>query len=499
MADPYMVIRKIGSEIRADGMMSFRAGSQPNGPYVEWRWNGHDLHVANDQYGLWPAYYSTFLNGFAISTSIPQLTEVLETNELDYTGLAGFFRLGYFLGDRTAIRGIRALPPSVEVKWNSGSPEVRGSRHVYREESRLSRDAAIDGYIDLFAQSIRRCLPDGPCAVPLSGGRDSRHIALELTAAGHVPEYCVTVEGSGEDLPVAAALAKAAELRHHTVETNAYGFPAECRKNILTGFGTTEHRWMLAITDFLANKVQFIYDGLAGDVLSAGHFATREALGLFRTNRLHELAALLLPNEDKTSLKRLLSSETYRRCNREVAIAELEYELGQYVDHPNPIATFSLANRTRRVAALSPLCLARQAGTVFCPYMDPDVVEFLLALPAETFLDHGFHTDAIHRRFPAFKHIPFAKKRQSIAFQGHLDVTRTSRQLPDYRTFARQLLYYTYVQQRPPRILCSPFVFPRLARAAVDNRYARASGWLLIRTCYLVQLERLCLGELVSE
>ena len=58
---------------------------------------------------------------------------------------------------------------------------------------RLSRPAAIRGYIDLVRQAIRRRLPTAPFVLPLSGGRDSRHLLYELIDAGCPPARCVTV------------------------------------------------------------------------------------------------------------------------------------------------------------------------------------------------------------------------------------------------------------------------------------------------------------------
>jgi hypothetical protein len=44
------------------------------------------------------------------------------------------------------------------------------------------------------------------------------------------------------------------------------------RKNLITGFtaGVDEHSWILAIRDYLKPKPCAVYDGIGGDVLSAG-------------------------------------------------------------------------------------------------------------------------------------------------------------------------------------------------------------------------------------
>ena len=115
-------------------------------------------------------------DGSVLSTDLLQLVERGAPTGLDVDALSVFLRLGFFVGDDTPFASIRAvLPPRPGIAT-----------------ARLSRPAAVRGYIDLVRQAIRRRLPTAPFVLPLSGGRDSRHLLYELLDAGCPPGRCVT-------------------------------------------------------------------------------------------------------------------------------------------------------------------------------------------------------------------------------------------------------------------------------------------------------------------
>jgi len=490
MEQPYLLVQQTGSDVHVEGCNPYRAGSREDGLFVEWYWDGETLIVANDRYGFYPAYYYTKRGCFAISTSIPQLLRLSGSADLNDVGLALFLRLGYFIGDHTAFRHIRALPPSAMVDWKNGNAEVFG-HPVQLRRQQIARADAIDGYIAAFRDAIRQRVPDDRFATPLSGGRDSRHILLELSRLGYRPDWCITARTKEEEVHVAGAIAAALELEHTVVETEEYACDAELRKNLLTQFGTTEHGWVLAITDFLAGKVRVLYDGLAGDVLSAGHFLTKERLELFDTGRLAHLAAMLMPIELESALALILPSDMYRQLHRDAALAELENELKQHQEAANPVASYFLANRTRRVAALSPCCIYAQVGKVFCPYLDRAVYDLLGSLPAETFLDYTFHTEAIRRAYPRYSSVPFEAKPQFSATPTRKPMSAGASQTRRWRRFALQLLRYAY-WGRPPRWVRTVFLLPRLLRCTSDREFCVSANWFLLPAVYLIQLERLC-------
>jgi hypothetical protein len=90
--------------------------------------------------------------------------------------------------------------------------------------------------------------------MPISGGRDSRHLLLELLDAGCPPERAVTAHHHanvwGGDVPYAADLCRAFGVAHEIVSPGRL-VADEWRKNRLTSYCADEHAWYLAVADAL--------------------------------------------------------------------------------------------------------------------------------------------------------------------------------------------------------------------------------------------------------
>src|SRR6185503_4847645 len=126
--------------------------------------------------------------------------------------------LGFFLGDDTPFRSIRTLPAGGTLIWEDGEVSLSGG-YRFVPPQRLSRDAAIDGFVELFREAMRRRPPAGDeVVVPLSGGRDSRHILFELCESGRRPTYTVTIPRypprASEDERLAPLIARELGVRH---------------------------------------------------------------------------------------------------------------------------------------------------------------------------------------------------------------------------------------------------------------------------------------------
>jgi asparagine synthase (glutamine-hydrolysing) len=499
---PYFHVRKAGDHFKTKGMPTCFLGHElqshrpvkPTNPFAKWVWDGRRLQAINDQFGIYPVYYFRRENEFGISPSILKLLAEGAPAELDAAGLAVFMRLGFFLGDATPFRSIRALAPNSNLVWEDGELHISGQCALATPE-RLSREQAIDAYIGLFRAAIQRRLPPNKnFAVPLSGGRDSRHILLELCNAGYRPPYCLTFlhqpPRSNRDVTAAKLLSKRLGLQHVVLDQLASRFQAEIAKNFMTDFCTDEHSQFLVLVDYIKGKSHTIYDGIGGDVLSNGLFLNSERLSLYDHQRYTELAENLFssfptPHQGKHEalLSRLLFPKQYQRFNRDIAMNSLTNELRKYAAAPNPVGAFMFWNRTRREIALATYAMLGEVANVLCPYLDHDLYNFLSSLPASMFLDHKFHSETIRRAFPDCADIPFADavKAPRILTRGY------------FRQFSRELASYM-LGHRPSRVVRSSYLLPRLLRCMLDENYGKSMfshGWLGPHTVYLLQLERL--------
>ncbi|MEO8602760.1 MAG: asparagine synthase-related protein [bacterium] len=491
---PCFSARSAGGELQVRGVATAafghrlpRAdGSADDGIWADWSWDGTALTARTDRYGLYPLFYCADADAVWLSPSIAAMLRAGAPATFDWDALAVFLRLGFMLGEDTPFARIRALPPGATLRWQPGGARLDGGLFL-RRAAPLARAAALDGYITLFSEALRRRPHDGVCALPLSGGRDSRHILLELCAQGRSPSLCVTTRHypphPDEDARVAAQLADALDLPHIVLD-QADRFDAERRKNLVTNFCADEHAWTVVLADYLGGRCDAVYDGIGGDVLSAGLFLDAERQALVDTGRFAALAERLLPTTNDTSLALCMPAKARAGIPRAAALRRLAAELARHREAANPLGSFFFWNRTRREIALVPYAMLRAVPTVFAPYLDHDLYDFLAALPVGLLLDQQLHSDAIRRAYPRQACIPFQDRNAARPSAWGLR-----------RGLLRRLA--PYAQQRrgaaPPQLTRAAAPLTTVAGAAhrlFDVRRLLHPELLL----YLLQLERIAAG-----
>ncbi|MFI4942379.1 MAG: asparagine synthase-related protein [Burkholderiales bacterium] len=480
--EPFVLIEERDGRTVVSGAPSCTLGREtplwegrPDGIFARWAWDGSQLQLENDRYGLQPLYYFSDKGRCALSPSVSKLIELGAPSDLDFEALAVFLHLGYFLGDETPFRAIRAVPPNASCRWSQGALTVEGRRPRVAAV-RLGRDEALAAYVASFREAIRRRPPESDDVVHLlSGGRDSRHILFELQHNGHAPRTCLTVAYGGGDTEVARLVAEALGIEHVAVPGGEQTLAAERRKNALTHFCADEHTWVLAAADYLARRPTTLYDGLGGDVLSAGLFLSPKRLRLYEEGRFLDLArdlsvgSVVLPMFRRDMRERLANA---------APLSRIAQALESMAGEPNPVSAFCFWNRTRREIALGPYRMLCNNAVVHSPYVDAGVYDLLMGMPAATFVDHTFHTDAINLAFPQHRHLPYAGK--------------TPDGIVSWRRGARIVLDLLGSSIAPGNHLVDRgFLVPRLMRALVDPTYRPALHWLAQLTVYLEQLGEL--------
>ena len=355
-----------------------------------------------DPYGVRPLFEWAAPAG-VVRGGLLELLDAGAPADFDFDALSVFLRVGFFLGNDTPFLAVRAVPPLIEPYTGPAAT--------------LTRDEAIDAFIAAFDAAIHRCLPTGPYQMPLSGGRDSRHILCALIAAGHPPAACVTIEHfpprGNDDVAVAAALCGRLGVPHRVLAQRQDRVSVEIEKNHRTHFCTDEHAQFVALADYLAGNTSETYDGIAGDVLSQSGYLDPAVHALFERRAVGDIARYILDGYgtmvSEHALATLLEPRQARLVTRERALARLVREITRHLDAPNPVASFFFWNRTRREIALSPFALMG-ALRVHTPYLDAAVYALLSAMPAALQMDRRLHTDAIGRAYPAIADQPYETK-----------------------------------------------------------------------------------------
>jgi len=320
--------------------------------------------------------------------SLAEAVDSCPDRSIDWDALNVFFRVGTFIGGATPFKQIRKhSPPPLFVP------------HAHD----MSRNQALEGYIQLFREAVQNRARAGTI-IGLSGGRDSRHILLELFRLGQLPDAVLSVDFQNEnDAEIARQLCERIVLQQILVPIGRGA--ASARWTLKTcNLSSLEHLGFATMARRRDDRP--LWDGVGGDVLSAGLFLEDWNLLLFREGKIDDLAERLVRTGNVSFFR------DQSLFPRERALEKLRTELMLHASCANPVGSFYFWNRTRNNIGACAFALLRQHGQqTLAPYLDANVYSLLASLPAEFMLDHKFHDEAISMAFPDFRSVPYAKRR----------------------------------------------------------------------------------------
>lgn len=402
---PHLVVRTNAQGSWVEGQAEFSTGV-PGGVRAWWKWDGAQLTAGSEPWGFYPLYLLEQPGFIGIATSIVELLPFVVERRFDEAALSVFARLGTYLGQDTPWQQIRAFPAASRITWVPGAKPVVRDVFTPGEATSLDRAGIIRRYLELFEAAVQATVPRHPVVVPLSGGRDSRHILLELVRAGRPVDRSVTAV-RGDDIRVAGKLSAALGVPHQVIRGRA-SIHDELRKNAATSFCSDEHGWIVPALDVLSSSPLSIYDGIAGGMLSAGAFLNERDLGDFNAGRFGELAKRMLRSRERKIAR---TGGILGRFALEPAIERVEAELRARAGRVNGLTEFYLWNRTRREIALYTFEMLGAQHEVHAPYLSRPLVEFLLSVPVRETIGQQLHTDTIAAGYPQHAHVPYERKR----------------------------------------------------------------------------------------
>lgn len=178
----------------------------------------HELAVFNDQRGLLPLYYSLQQEGLILSREIKVVTQLMENVGLDQMTSAQFLLFGYPLGGKTLLKGISKFSPASVLRLNTINGDNKLTKlHISNFDIRKHENNTIrtnaENLRELFLDACkRRAVANEKNIVSLSGGLDSRAIAVALTKL-KVPftgaTFLAESKGAKRDVQIAEQLADA--------------------------------------------------------------------------------------------------------------------------------------------------------------------------------------------------------------------------------------------------------------------------------------------------
>ena len=367
-----------------------------------------------------PLFWNTTPTSVRISPSIDALLAAGVPAELDDAAMAVFLRIGFFVGDDTPFAAIRALPAAGEVSWtpdrgaatdgawripapvrhlaSGGSRPVRGLFYRRDRARAAPGDRALSSSRSAAATtrvtSFWRCTGSAACRITASP--------------------CIRIlRPRPTKWRVATTVAAALGVRHVLLQQREHRVAAEREKNVLTHYCSDEHVQFMPLRDYFSRRPFEVFDGLAGDVLSQSQRLDASLHRDFVDGRFEPAAERILGDAQsiEPALARLLTRRAAARFNRRLAVSRLAGEIARHADAPNPIAGFFFFSRMRREVALAPYGVL-DVCPVSTPFLDAELVDLMLSLPFAVVADRTLHTETLHRRYPAWAHLPFDGKRK---------------------------------------------------------------------------------------
>jgi len=458
---PFLKASTVDNAVSIAGTPILEIGKDSAGgpPSLSAGWTAEENHVRawTDRLGLIQMFYHIGRDGIVLADNLRDVATRISGLQFDFDALSIFFRLGFFLGNDTPFRGIKVLPPATSLHWPDQTHVTEPAAAAPRAWE-LSRAAAIENYIHLFSESCKKRADESRHHVlPLSGGRDSRHIFLELLRLGMPPSAVIThprMPPFGEqDIATAARLAERAGIPHILINPPGGGWTlrAEREKNEITNYLSDEGAWVKEIGDSLPAKADILFDGWAGDVWSNNAYWDPVMLKQMQSGQWEASATRLLKSN---KMPEIFSGDVARELSLDRAIARLARELGQYGEFPNPVAAFYFWGRACREISLGPIRLYPEKVSVRLPYIDNDLLSFFFSLPAESYGKPGFHDEVILKAYPDWADIPFEKKglpkKSTRIFHGS-DLPNFMRLISESKFLDRNRLYLRTMSLIPAR------------------------------------------------
>ena len=311
-------------------------------------------------------------------------------------------------------------PRPATISWTPDRGAATDGAWRYPRRSDISRPAAVDRFADCFTAAIERGLRQAtePVVVPLSGGHDSRHILLAMHELGRLPDHCVTVHpyppAAADEVAVATTVAAALGVRHVLLQQREHRVAAEREKNVLTHYCSDEHVQFMPLRDYFSRRPFEVFDGLAGDVLSQSQRLDASLHRDFVDGRFEPAAERILGDAQTHRAGARSPADAARRgavhpparrlapgrrdrapCRR----AESDRRVLLFLPH----APRSGARAVRRAGRLPGLDAVSRCGA--------GRSDALAALRASWRIAR-LHTETLHRRYPAWAHLPFDGKRK---------------------------------------------------------------------------------------
>ena len=351
--------------------------------------DGDRLLLARDRLGIKPLYYSTVPGGVVFASEIKALLRCPELRPaLDLQAFADSRAVGYPVGDRTFIEGVRSVLPGHTMTVSSGPDgPTLAARRYYRvpteHDECVTFDSAQDLLIDMLRGIVRSHLAaDVEVGLILSGGLDSTVLAMLARDAGRpMRAFSVADSPTHPDLVQAARVADGLGWPHHVAVLSFEDYIEAIPSYIHAQEAPAKLGGLplYLLFQHVGGQVKACLNGEGADEVFGGYeeYADRSRLARIRESGLRSYREL-------GSLGVGLSPQALEVIN--TVAARQSYP--EYLDR---LFTSNLHDQlVRNHLELLDKCAMAAGVEMRVPFMDHQLVNFVIGLPARHKVNPGF-------------------------------------------------------------------------------------------------------------
>ncbi len=409
-----------------------------NGLYVILIWDNRNqsLTLVNDRHGFHKLYYCVFNDMLVLSTQMKAIVEIMPYKpKIDEVAVAQLLSVGYPMGNRTLIDGIKRIGPATVLIYKS--QEINESsywQYSISSDTTLSLADCADLIADAIKKSVeRRIEGNEKLVLPCTGGLDSR------TLAGFIGQYRkdVIAYSYGHrhtyDVRYGRKIAHAMGFMHKYLHLPEKYIELFWPKAIeVTEGEVSSHAFHIWRLNQAGPTGANIFTGFLGDVLSGVRY---EYSGSYQEKIEKLFRWCYLSGFSDYELQSLFIAGVrgnIKNAVKEVLMENLADARADCFEDKSVIV--GLIQRQRRFIAYH-LDLLSRNFTVDAPFTDPDVVDVFFKIPLRYRLNKQTYIKMISKYLPAVADIKYEVTGKTIHQMDSVQPANTSSGYPFKNNF----------------------------------------------------------------
>lgn len=246
--------------------------------FAIWDTQTRRLFAARDLFGEKPLYYAIAGSQLIIGSEIAALAASGALSPaVDRTGVDAYLALGYVPPHRTIYQNVQTLPPGHCLDWHNGAMRVSRYWAPRLTTQPVTLDQAAERLRALLRQAVRRqMVADVPVGAFLSGGHDSSTVVAlmhDLTARP-VKTFSVGFGDDINELPYARQVAQRYDTEHYELDlqTPPVAPLLERMADVYDEpFMDASHIPTFVVSQFARKQVKVVLTGDGADELFGGY------------------------------------------------------------------------------------------------------------------------------------------------------------------------------------------------------------------------------------